>query len=104
MSNPVGMSSDHPQSAERPAGSAEAPFLELLARGASADAYEQPVLIARAEGRPTERIAALEAAKAVALRVRSELEGRRRREGERCLFWMPERGVRADCAARADRG
>lgn len=82
MSNPVGMSSDHLQSAERPAGSAEAPFLELLARGASADAYEQPVLIARAEGGPAERIAALEAAKAVALRVRSELEGRRRREAE----------------------
>ncbi len=89
MSNPVGMSSDHTQSverpigsAERPAGSAEAPFLELLARGASADAYEQPVLIARAEGRPAERIAALEEAKAVALRVRSELEGRRRREAE----------------------
>ncbi|MFE3035137.1 helix-turn-helix domain-containing protein [Streptomyces canus] len=82
------MSSDHPQSVERPAGSAapagsaEAPFLELLARGASADAYEQPVLIARAEGRPAERIAALEEAKAVALRVRSELEGRRRREAE----------------------
>jgi sugar diacid utilization regulator len=82
MSNPVGMSSDHPQSVERPAGSAEAPFLELLARGASADAYEQPVLIARAEGRPAGRIAALEQAKAVALRVRSELEGRRRREAE----------------------
>src|SRR3954469_4172489 len=82
MSNPVGMSSDHRQSAERPAGSAEAPFLELLARGASAEAYEQPVLIARAEGRLAERIAALEAAKAVALRVRSELEGRRRREAE----------------------
>ncbi|MGW0421582.1 helix-turn-helix domain-containing protein [Streptomyces sp. NPDC003015] len=76
------MSSDHAQSVERPAGSAEAPFLELLARGASADAYEQPVLIARAEGRPAERIAALEAAKAIALRVRSELEGRRRREAE----------------------
>ncbi|WP_280893756.1 MULTISPECIES: GAF domain-containing protein [unclassified Streptomyces] len=76
------MSSDHTQSVERPTGSAEAPFLELLARGASADAYEQPVLIARAEGRPAERIAALEAAKAVALRVRSELEGRRRREAE----------------------
>ncbi|MET7687904.1 GAF domain-containing protein [Streptomyces sp. NPDC005483] len=76
------MSSDHVQSAERPVGSAEAPFLELLARGASADAYEQPVLIARAEGRPAERIAALEQAKAVALRVRSELEGRRRREAE----------------------
>ncbi|MBE8470419.1 helix-turn-helix domain-containing protein [Streptomyces justiciae] len=76
------MSRDHVQSAERPTGSAEAPFLELLARGASADAYEQPVLLARAEGHPAERIAALEEAKLVALRVRSELEGRRRREAE----------------------
>ncbi|WP_234342189.1 helix-turn-helix domain-containing protein [Streptomyces leeuwenhoekii] len=64
------------------AGSTETPFLELLARGASADAYEQPVLLARAEGRPAERIAALEHAKLLALRVRSELEGRRRREAE----------------------
>ncbi|KUN19745.1 diguanylate phosphodiesterase [Streptomyces antibioticus] len=76
------MSRDHVQSAERPTGSAEAPFLALLARGASADAYEQPVLLARAEGHPAERIAELEAAKLVALRVRSELEGRRRREAE----------------------
>ncbi|AZP15882.1 helix-turn-helix domain-containing protein [Streptomyces aquilus] len=76
------MSRDHVQSAERPTGSAEAPFLALLARGASADAYEQPVLLARAEGHPAERIAALEEAKLVALRVRSELEGRRRREAE----------------------
>ncbi|GAA4060199.1 helix-turn-helix domain-containing protein [Streptomyces shaanxiensis] len=88
MSNPVGMSRDHLQSAERsaPAGaspsSVEAPFLELLARGASADAYEQPVLLARADGRPAERIVALEQAKVLALRVRSELEGRRRREAE----------------------
>lgn len=82
MSNPVSMSSDHVQSAERSVGSAEAPFLELLARGASADAYEQPVLVARAEGRPADRIAALEEAKELALRVRSELEGRRRREAE----------------------
>lgn len=82
MSNPVGMSSDHTQSAERSAGSAEAPFLALLARGASADAYEQPVLLARAEGRPAERITALEEARALALRVRDELEGRRRREAE----------------------
>ncbi|MFD5256811.1 helix-turn-helix domain-containing protein [Streptomyces bobili] len=64
------------------AGGAEAPFLELLARGASADAYERPVLLARAEGLPAERIAALEQAKLLALRVRSELEGRRRREAE----------------------
>ena len=94
------MSRDHAQSAERagaevagaavtggpaadsaPTG-AETPFLELLARGASADAYEQPVLVARAEGRPAEAIAALEHAKLLALRVRAELEGRRRREAE----------------------
>ncbi|WP_406130281.1 helix-turn-helix domain-containing protein [Streptomyces sp. NBC_00989] len=85
------MSSDHVQSAERSAtvtgaaarpSSAETPFLELLARGASADAYEQPVLLARADGRPAEAIAGLEHAKVLALRVRSELEGRRRREAE----------------------
>jgi sugar diacid utilization regulator len=83
------MSRDHVQSAERPTddgaalpSSAETPFLDLLARGASADAYEQPVLLARAEGRPAERITALEQAKLLALRVRSELEGRRRREAE----------------------
>ncbi|MFI5685307.1 helix-turn-helix domain-containing protein [Streptomyces sp. NPDC051636] len=83
------MSRDHVQSAERPAGAAalpgggpEAPFLELLARGASADAYEQPVLLARAEGQPADRIAALEETKVLALRVRAELEGRRRREAE----------------------
>ncbi|MFJ7071607.1 helix-turn-helix domain-containing protein [Streptomyces sp. NPDC098781] len=83
------MSRDHVQPAERfPAAaeaslsSAETPFLELLARGASAEAYEQPVLLARAEGRSTEWIVALEQAKLLALRVRSELEGRRRREAE----------------------
>ncbi|MEU6180177.1 helix-turn-helix domain-containing protein [Streptomyces coeruleorubidus] len=83
------MSSDHVQSVERSAGiaeppvaGAETPYLELLARGASADAYEQPVLLARAEGRPAEWIAALQRAKPLALRVRSELEGRRRREAE----------------------
>ncbi|MCT9004545.1 helix-turn-helix domain-containing protein [Streptomyces rhizosphaerihabitans] len=76
------MSSDHLPSAERSADSVEAPFLELLARGATADAYEQPVLLARAEGRPAERVAALEQAKLLALRVRTEIEGRRRREAE----------------------
>ncbi|MFE4664438.1 helix-turn-helix domain-containing protein [Streptomyces sp. NPDC056716] len=81
------MSRDHVQSAERPAaadppGGAEVPFLELLARGAPVDAYEQPVLRARAEGRAPEGIAALETAKLRALRVRAELEGRRRREAE----------------------
>ncbi|WP_406444118.1 helix-turn-helix domain-containing protein [Streptomyces sp. NBC_00631] len=91
------MSRDHVQSVRRPApapaagaldlgaevpGGAEPAYLELLARGASAEAYEQPVLLARAENRPPERIAALERAKLLALRVRTELEGRRRREAE----------------------
>ncbi|MFD5846467.1 helix-turn-helix domain-containing protein [Streptomyces chartreusis] len=71
-----------PADAGAPLSSAETPFLELLARGASAEAYEQPVLLARAEGRSTEWIVALEQAKLLALRVRSELEGRRRREAE----------------------
>lgn len=61
---------------------ADAPFLELLARGAAAEAYDRPVLLARAEGRSDERIAALEHARLLALRVRAELEGRRRREAE----------------------
>ncbi|MBV2352907.1 GAF domain-containing protein [Streptomyces sp. J2-1] len=60
----------------------EAPYLRLLARRASAEAYDQPVLLARAEGAPAERIDALERAKPLALRVRAELEGRRRREAE----------------------
>ncbi len=71
-----------PGGAQPSPASAETPFLELLARGASADAYEQPELLARAEGRPAEWIAALARAKPLALRVRAELEGRRRREAE----------------------
>jgi DNA-binding PucR family transcriptional regulator len=60
----------------------ETPYLELLARGAPAEAYERPGLRARAEKAPAERLAALERAKLLALRVRGELEGRRRREAE----------------------
>ncbi|MEU3825534.1 GAF domain-containing protein [Streptomyces sp. NPDC029080] len=74
------MSRDQPQSA--PTGSAEAPYLGLLARDASVDAYDRPVLLARAEGEPAGRLAALEEARLLALRVRAELEGRRRREAE----------------------
>jgi GAF domain-containing protein/sugar diacid utilization regulator len=74
------MSRDHLQSA--PGTSAEAPYLGLLARDASVEAYERPVLLARAEGEPAGRIAALEEARLLALRVRAELEGRRRREAE----------------------
>ncbi|MFI1508245.1 helix-turn-helix domain-containing protein [Streptomyces sp. NPDC020597] len=78
------MSRDHLEGASSltTAHDADAPFLELLARGAAAEAYDRPVLLARAEGGSGERIAALEHAKRVALRVRAELEGRRRREAE----------------------
>ncbi|MEU3526738.1 GAF domain-containing protein [Streptomyces sp. NPDC038707] len=74
------MSLDHLPPA--PTGSAEAPYLDLLARDASVEAFEQPVLRARAAAEPAGRIAALEEARLLALRVRAELEGRRRREAE----------------------
>lgn len=61
---------------------AEAPFLGLLAAGAAAEEYERPVLRARAGGASAGRLAALERAKLRALRVRAELEDRRRREAE----------------------
>ncbi|MFF9914269.1 helix-turn-helix domain-containing protein [Streptomyces sp. NPDC013457] len=57
-------------------------YLELLARGAAAEAYDRPVLLARASGAGPEALAELERAKQHALRVRAELEGRRRREAE----------------------
>ncbi|MGX7761653.1 helix-turn-helix domain-containing protein [Streptomyces angustmyceticus] len=61
---------------------AETAFLGLLAAGAPAEDYERPVLRARADGASAARLAALERAKLRALRVRAELEGRRRREAE----------------------
>ncbi|MFE5963976.1 helix-turn-helix domain-containing protein [Streptomyces sp. NPDC056463] len=57
-------------------------YLELLARGAAVEAYDRPVLLARASGAGPEALAELERAKQHALRVRAELEGRRRREAE----------------------
>ncbi|MDT9687431.1 GAF domain-containing protein [Streptomyces sp. P9(2023)] len=57
-------------------------YLELLARGAAVEAYDRPVLLARASGAGSEALAELERAKQLALRVRAELEGRRRREAE----------------------
>lgn len=72
------MSHDHPQSTEY----GEAPYLELLARGAAAEAYDRPALLARADGAGPEALAALESARQLALRVRADLEGRRRREAE----------------------
>ncbi|MEV7381105.1 helix-turn-helix domain-containing protein [Streptomyces lydicus] len=77
----------HDQPASAPADAsdhdpAEAPFLGLLATGAAAEEYERPVLRARAGGAAAARLAALERAKLLALRVRTELEDRRRREAE----------------------
>ncbi|MFG2331628.1 helix-turn-helix domain-containing protein [Streptomyces sp. NPDC048604] len=60
----------------------QASYLELLARGAATEAYDRPVLLARASGAGPEALAGLEEAKQLALRVRAELEGRRRREAE----------------------
>ncbi|MEW2632874.1 GAF domain-containing protein [Streptomyces sp. NPDC048389] len=60
----------------------QAPYLELLARGAAAEAYDRPLLLARADGAGPGELASLEHAKQLALRVRAELEGRRRREAE----------------------
>ena len=61
---------------------AESAYLGLLARGAPAEEYERPVLRARADGASAEELAALDRDKMLALRVRAELEGRRRREAE----------------------
>ncbi|MCX2185501.1 GAF domain-containing protein [Streptomyces sp. SKN60] len=60
----------------------QAVYLELLARGAATEAYDRPVLLARASGTGPDELAELERTKQLALRVRAELEGRRRREAE----------------------
>ncbi|MFI6051910.1 helix-turn-helix domain-containing protein [Streptomyces violascens] len=72
MSHDQAHPNDHP----------EAPYLALLARGAPAEAYDRPALLARADGAPPGALAGLDAAKQLALRVRADLEGRRRREAE----------------------
>ncbi|MFF5227607.1 helix-turn-helix domain-containing protein [Dactylosporangium sp. NPDC000521] len=57
-------------------------YLELLAREAAAVEFEGPLVAARNAGLPPDRLAELEQAKVVALRVRALLERRRRREEE----------------------
>ncbi|MDB1088005.1 GAF domain-containing protein [Streptomyces sp. ACA25] len=80
-------SDQHPDegSPERPSSERpylEHPYLELLAQDAPAAAYEEPLLGARTAGAPAEQLAELGRARRAALRVRAELEGRRRREAE----------------------
>lgn len=57
-------------------------FLSLLARDAPAVEYDEPVRFARQAGASPERIAALEQARALALRVRTTIRDQRRRENE----------------------
>ncbi|WP_370378282.1 helix-turn-helix domain-containing protein [Catenulispora sp. GAS73] len=57
-------------------------FLDLLARDAAAIEYDGPVVAARVAGAGAEELAALEAAKRVALEVRATLARSRRREAE----------------------
>ena len=57
-------------------------FLDLLLRDAPPVEYERPVLRARAEGADPDVVASLENAKMTALRVRSVLRDRQRRESE----------------------
>ncbi len=60
----------------------DAAYLELLSRRAPAEAYDEPLARAPARGAPPEELADLESGKLLALRIRAELEGRRRREAE----------------------
>jgi hypothetical protein len=57
-------------------------FLDLLARDAAAIEYDGPVVAARVAGASAEELVELEAAKRVALEVRSTLARSRRREAE----------------------
>ena len=60
----------------------DAVYLSLLSRDAPAVDYDAPVREAREAGASAERIAALEQARALALRVRTTLREQRRRENE----------------------
>ncbi|WP_376737467.1 helix-turn-helix domain-containing protein [Nocardiopsis alba] len=72
----------HDTSPERSEAERQALYLGLLLRDAPAVEYERPVLRARSDGADAETIAALENAKMAALRVRSVLRDRQRRESE----------------------
>ncbi|MFE1103357.1 helix-turn-helix domain-containing protein [Nocardiopsis alba] len=72
----------HDASPERSEAERQALFLGLLLRDAPTVEYERPVLRARSDGADAKTIAALENAKMAALRVRSVLRDRQRRESE----------------------
>ncbi|KIH97903.1 diguanylate phosphodiesterase [Streptomonospora alba] len=78
--------SDEAQAEQAPAeaasGGAQAQFLRLLLRDAPAVEYERPLVQARAAGADAEELAELEDSKVLALRVRTVLADRRRRESE----------------------
>jgi len=74
-----------PAAGQDPASAAVAlgrSFLDLLDEEAPAAEFERPVLAARAAEVPARLLAELEDIKLVALRIRGELEQRRRREAE----------------------
>ncbi len=73
---------EEPETADAATAPPYASYLDLLARGAAVEAYDRPVARARAGGAAPGVLADLEQAKRLALRVRAELEGRRRREAE----------------------
>jgi GAF domain-containing protein/sugar diacid utilization regulator len=64
------------------AANAELPFLDLLIQDASAVDYDRPIAEAVADGADAARLAQLERARTLALRVRSTLREQRRREQE----------------------
>ena len=71
---------EEPGIVEEPSG--QEVFLELLLRDAPTVEYERPILRARARGASPEEVVALERAKLTALRVRTVMRDRRRREYE----------------------
>lgn len=78
--------------------SAELPYLDLLAHDASAADYDRPLAEARAAGAPAERIALLEQARTLALRVRAAVREQQRREAELAALFE----TAGDLAGRRD--
>ncbi len=65
----------------------EAKFLQLLARGADASAFDEQVRIAVAAGADPEHLAELEELQRLALRIRAELDRHERRESELAVLF-----------------